>query len=164
MLTASCSLLIHTTLSLSCLFFFIKYSHATLWFLMWNQGQLKVTDWRGREYGVVLFLWEFFGRFSKKSNVIYFPFLLFVIKRTQLLDVQFWLGWTWTYIFDHIIRFHWLLFRPPAPECLSSTCSMHLYFCCPVLESLLLSSCVLGAGPAGHTVGVHRTMPKQSAL
>lgn len=109
------------------------------------------------------FFWNFFSWFSKKSNVIFFLFL-FVIKRTQLLHVQFWLGWSWTCIFDHIIRFHWLLFRPSAPECPSSTRSMHLYFCCPVLESLLLSSCVLGAGPAAHTVGVHRTMPKQSAL
>lgn len=98
-------------------------------------------------------VWFFFFFFFQEAQC---DFFVVVIKRTPLLGMQFWLGWSCTYIFGHIICLNWLQFRPSALECLSSTCSMHPCFCCLVLESLLSSSYVLKAGPADHTVDVHK--------
>lgn len=59
----------------------------------------------------------------------------FEIKRTPLLGMQLWLGWSCTCGVGHIICLNWLQLRLLALLCLSSACSLHLYFCCLVVKS-----------------------------
>lgn len=133
MLATNHSLLLHATFNNFSVFHKVLVCRSRI--LMWNKGQLK-SDFRrrGKERGVVLLLWGFFLLLFFFQEAQYR--FCFEVTRTPLLGTQLWLGWSCTCIFSHIICLNWLQFRPLALRRLSSTCSMHLYFCCLVVKSL----------------------------
>lgn len=121
MITVSYSLWCHTTLNNFSGFYEVLMHHSTT--VMWNGDSEKVAlKGEGKGSDTTL-LWGFCCCFSRKPNT---NFIL--IQKTPLLCMVLWLGWSCTCIFGHICL-NWLQFRPFALWYLSSTCSVHLYFC-----------------------------------